>query len=115
MCGSAWSKFCDINVSLIMKKRKIIHRQIHILTGATTITNESGLFQYYNGDFFTIFVTQPVNLQLHHHLKKSYGRPGQLVHLRYMDEFIFEIVIDRTVIADYQTIFSLLTSVDDLA
>ena len=98
-----------------MKKRKIIRRQIYTLIGATTVTNESGLFQHYNGDFFTLFVTQPVNLPLHHHLKESYGRPGQMVHLLYIKEFIFEIVVDRTVIADYQTICSLLNSTDDLS
>lgn len=97
-----------------MKKRKILCKQIYTLKNATTVNNESGLFQYYNGDFFTIFITQPVNLQLHHHLKKSYFDPGHPVHLLYADEFIFEIFVDRTVIADYQTICPPLNATNDL-
>lgn len=72
-----------------MKKRKTLCKQIASLTNAIIINNESGLFQYYNGDFFTLFVTHPANLELHQHLTKAYLDPGQPAHLLYLDEFIF--------------------------
>ena len=98
-----------------MKKRNALPGQCYDLPNAATINHENCLFQYYKGDFFTIFVTHPANLQLHQHLKKSYLDPGQPVHLLYADEFIFEIFVERAGIEDYQTICPMLTSTDDLS
>ena len=98
-----------------MKKRITPRKQIYTLANATTINNEDGLFQYYKGDFFTIFTTQPVNLPLHHHLKKPHLNIQQPTQLLYVDEFVFEIFIDRDAIVDYQIICPLLNNADNLS
>jgi AraC-like DNA-binding protein len=95
-------------------KRKTQRKQSYLLANATSVQKEAGLFQIYQGDFFTIFVTYPVDLQLHQNLKLQYLDSNRPVHLLYVDEFIFEIFVDRAVIADYQTICPLLDTVDDL-
>lgn len=84
-----------------MKKRKAISR-ILLLPAGIQIKNENGLFQYYKGDFFTLFVTQPVNLHLHQQLKQKHLDPGQVVHLWYQDsEKIFEIYLQAEALGDY--------------
>ncbi len=87
-----------------MKKRNALRRQFYGLPNATTISKESYLFQYYRGDFFTIFITHPINLPLHQHLKNAHLDPGQPVRLLYADEFIFEIFVEHDITEDYQVI-----------
>ena len=97
-----------------MKKRKTPARPTYLLAGATLIKNDHYLFQYYKGDFFTLFLTQPQNVPLHDQLKLKNLDPLHPVRLRYTDEFIFEVFIDRHTIKEYETVCSLLSSNDDL-
>lgn len=97
-----------------MKKRKTVSRPVYLLAEAKPVKNEQNLFQYYKGDFFTLFLTQPANGILHDQLKEKYLDPSHPVHLRYTDEFIFEIFFDRASIFEYEPICPVITTADEL-
>lgn len=93
-----------------MKKRKSRERS-YLITGGVLLQTECGNFQYYKGDFFTLFVTRPPLPDVHHAEKKKYLVPNQKHHLLFAnDDFIFEIFIEHESICDYE----LLSNVCDL-
>ncbi|MEP7375293.1 MAG: AraC family transcriptional regulator [Chitinophagaceae bacterium] len=97
-----------------MKKRQTAVRPTYWLAGATLIKNDQYLFQYYKGDFFTLFLTQPRNETLHHQLKGKHLDPFHPVRLLYTDEFVFEIFLDRACIEEYKAFCPVMSNTDDL-
>ncbi len=85
-----------------MKKRKPVPRPGYVLPCATQIKNDNGLFQYYKGDFFTFFVTQPADSSLHHQLTQKHLDPQQPVHLLYRNnDLLFEIFLQAESLDGY--------------
>ena len=67
-----------------MKQRNTVPRTL-LLPAGKLIDYENNLFQYYKGDFFTLFVTQPGYDHLHDQLKQHYLDPMQAAHIQYKD------------------------------
>ncbi len=85
-----------------MKKKGIVQK-ICRLPNATKLQIESGLFQYYSGDFFMICVTQPVLHETHEKFKRKYAEANLEVSFLFKNTvFIFEILFRREALADYE-------------
>lgn len=85
-----------------MKKKGIVQK-ICRLPNATKLQIESGLFQYYKGDFFMIFVTQPVLHEAHEKLKRKYAEVDLAVSYLFKNtDFIFEILFNTEALTDYE-------------
>lgn len=85
-----------------MKKKGIVQK-IYRLPNATKLQMESGLFQYYRGDFFMIFVTQPELHEIHEKQKRKYVEEDLGVSFLFRNRaFIFEILFNGESLADYQ-------------
>lgn len=85
-----------------MKKKEIVQK-ICRLPNATRLQIESTLFQYYRGDFFMIFVTQPALHEIHEKLKRKYVEEDLGVRFLFRNTaFIFEILFNGESLADYE-------------
>lgn len=85
-----------------MKKKEIVQK-ICRLPNATKQQIESCLFQYYRGDFFMIFVTQPALHEIHEKLKRKYVEEDLGVSFLFRNTvFIFEILFSREALTDYE-------------
>lgn len=85
-----------------MKKKRIVQKTYR-LPNATNLQIESGLFQYYRGDFFMIFVPQPVLDEIHEKLKRKYVEEDLGVSFLFKNTvFLFEILFHRAALADYE-------------
>lgn len=85
-----------------MKKKRIVQKTYR-LPNATKLQTESGLFQYYRGDFFMIFVTQPVLDETHEKLKRKYVEEDLRVSFLFKNTvFLFEMLFNREALTDYE-------------
>lgn len=85
-----------------MKKKGIVQKTYR-LPNATKLQMEPGLFQYYRGDFFMIFITQPMLQETHEKLKRKYVEEDLVVSFLFKNTvFIFEILLNREALVDYE-------------
>lgn len=91
------------SMKTIPMKKKGIVQKTYRLPNATKLQIESGLFQYYRGDFFMIFATQPALQEAHEKLKRKYVEEDLVVSFLFKNTvFIFEILFNREALADYE-------------